>query len=461
MERLYLYREVTIMNNSWYYKSIFYHIYPLGLCGAPLNNDFNSKPVPRLKKIEEWIPYLKSLGINTLYLGPVFESSTHGYDTADYFTVDRRLGSNSTLKHLIDKLHKNGIRIVLDGVFNHVGRNFPNFLDLIKNKTSSPFVSWFAGINFNNRSPYNDDFSYETWHGCYDLVKLNVQNQDVKNFIFSVIKFWIDEFKIDGIRFDAADCIDINFLKEISSFCKNINPDFFLLGEVIFGDYARFVNKDTLDSVTNYECYKGLYSSHNSLNYFEIAYSLNRQFGDGGIYKNLPLYNFVDNHDVNRIASTLTDKDNLYPIYTLLFAMPGIPSIYYGSDFGITGVKENNSDKALRPELNLSELMSSGNLKLNNLIKSLSKIRSKSEALTLGNYKQLFISNKQFAFLRYTDNEKIVTALNCSKESIEINFSVDFASSITDLMNGNDIKVTNNRLNIPLSPNDARIFKVN
>ncbi|PJI09417.1 MULTISPECIES: alpha-amylase family glycosyl hydrolase [Clostridium] len=449
------------MNNSWYYKSIFYHIYPLGFCGAPLNNDFNSKPVARLKKIEEWIPYLKSLGINTLYLGPIFESSTHGYDTADYFSIDRRLGTNSTLKHLVDKLHKNGIRIVLDGVFNHVGRNFPNFLDLIKNKASSPFVSWFAGINFNNKSPYNDDFSYETWHGCYDLVKLNVQNQDVKNFIFNVIKFWMDEFKIDGIRFDAADCIDINFLKEISSFCKNINPDFFLLGEVIFGDYARFANKDTLDSVTNYECYKGLHSSHNSLNYFEIAYSLNRQFGDGGIYKNLPLYNFVDNHDVNRIASTLTDKDNLYPIYTLLFTMPGIPSIYYGSDFGVTGVKENNSDKALRPELNLSELMSSGNLKLNNLIKSLSKIRSKSEALTLGNYKQLFISNKQFAFLRYTDNEKIVTALNCSKESVEINFSTDFSSSITDLINEEYIKVTNNRLNIPLPPNGARIFKVN
>ncbi|KHD37008.1 alpha-amylase [Clostridium acetobutylicum] len=447
----------------WFKKAIFYHIYPLGLCGAPLSNDFTSKPIPRLKEIENWIPYLKSLGITALYLGPVFESTSHGYDTADYYTVDRRLGTNDTLKKLINKLHKNDIKVVLDGVFNHVGRNFPQFMDLIINKQTSSFATWFSGVNFNSKSPYNDNFSYDTWNGCYDLVKLNFNNNEVKSFILNAINFWISEFEIDGIRLDAADCIDINFLREISNFSKSISDDFFLLGEIIFGDYTRFASKNILDSVTNYECYKGLYSSHNSLNYFEIAYSLNRQFGDGGIYKNIPLYNFVDNHDVNRIASTLIDTSNIYPIYTLLFTIPGIPSIYYGSDFGITGVKQNNSDKYLRPRLKINELKNSKeNKSLNNFIKKLCHIRINSEALTEGLYKQLFISNKLFAFLRYTDKEKIIVALNCSKECSQIEFSNDMnATSLFDLIEKKSLKLEpNGTISITLQENQARIFKV-
>ncbi|URZ15373.1 alpha-amylase family glycosyl hydrolase [Clostridium felsineum] len=447
---------------TWTKNAIFYHIYPLGLCDAPLENDFTSKPIERLKEIEDWIPHLKSLGINALYLGPVFESTSHGYDTADYFTVDRRLGTNATLKKLITKLHKNGIKIVLDGVFNHVGRNFPQFLDVLQNKGSSPFASWFSGINFNGNTPYNDGFSYDTWGGHYNLVKLNFNNGEVKNLILKIVDFWIKEFKIDGLRLDAADCIDLNFLKELSKFCKSKSEEFFLLGEIIFGDYSRWANKDTLDSVTNYEAYKGLYSSHNSLNYFEIAYSLNREFGEGGIYKDLPLYNFIDNHDVNRIASTLTDIDNIYPTYALLLTMPGIPSIYYGSEFAIKGTKQNNSDKDLRPALKTDIIKNSENKQLIDFIKVLCKLRVDSEALAEGLYKQLFISNKQFAFLRYSKNEKIIVALNCSKECSIINFQNNLGiTSLLDVLNEKTIKLNlNDNINIDLKENEARIFKV-
>lgn len=446
--------------NSWIEECIFYHIYPLGFCGAPENNDPASAPLPRLSKIKEWIPHLKSLEINALYLGPVFESTSHGYDTIDYFKVDRRLGTNDELKEISNTLHKNGIKLILDGVFNHVGRDFPKFKDLILNKQSSQYTSWFSGINFNNNTVYNDGFSYDSWNGCYNLVKLNTYNQDVKNYIFEIIKFWIKEFNIDGIRLDAADCLDLNFLKELSYYCRSIKSDILLLGEIIHGDYNRWANSDCLDTVTNYECYKGLYSSHNSLNYFEIAYSLNRQFGNGGIYKNIPLYNFVDNHDVNRIASTLTNLDNIYPLYALLFTMPGVPSIYYGSEFGIKGTKENGSDAELRPEINLNDFDKlQDSQKLLKFIQLIAKIRTNSKALKKGSYSQLFISNKQYAFLRNFEDENIITAANCSEEDSQIKFKIE-GKSLLDLISRETFNIENNVVNLPITKNKARILKL-
>lgn len=446
--------------NSWVEESIFYHIYPLGFCGAPQSNDLTSAPVPRLDKVQKWIPHLKALGINALYMGPTFESTSHGYDTIEYFKVDRRLGTNDLLKEISKSLHKNGIKLIFDGVFNHVGRDFPKFKDLILNKQNSKYASWFSGINFNSNTIYNDGFSYDTWNGCYNLVKLNIYNEEVKHYIFEVIKFWIKEFDIDGIRLDAADCLDLNFLKELSYYCRSIKPDILLIGEVIHGDYNRWANSDCLDTVTNYECYKGLYSSHNSLNYFEIAYSLNRQFGNGGIYKNIPLYNFTDNHDVNRIASTLTDLNNIYPLYAILFTMPGIPSIYYGSEFGIKGTKKNGSDSELRPEINLDDFNSSEySQKLLKFIQLISKIRTNSKALKKGSYSQLFISNKQYAFLRSFENENMVTAVNCSKEDSTIKFNIE-GKSLLDLLTKETFPIENNFAALPLSKNEARILKL-
>lgn len=445
--------------NSWINKSIFYHIYPLGLCGAPLVNDLSSSPVGRLNVIQDLIPHLKNLGINSIYMGPLFESTSHGYDTIDYFKIDRRLGTNETFKALSAALHENNIKIIVDGVFNHVGRDFPNFRDFILNKQNSKYVSWFSGVNFNGSTPYNDGFYYDSWNGHFNLVKLNTYNEEVRNYIFSVIKFWIEEFDIDGIRFDAADCINLDFLKELSYFIKGLKQDLMLLGEIIHGDYTRWANKVCLDTVTNYECYKGLYSSHNELNYFEIAYSLNRQFGDYGLYKNIPLYNFLDNHDVNRIASTLKDTDNLYPLHVLLFTMPGIPSIYYGSEWGIKGVKTMDSDEPLRPAINTKEIKEN---ELSNFIGKLSKIRLHSEALTQGSYTQLFVSNKQFAFLRSSGNENIITAVNCSKETSTINFNYKTKiSTLTDLITEDSIEICGNNLSISLPANGYKILKVN
>lgn len=422
--------------NKWVKESIFYEIFPLGFCGALSRNkiyeDKNS-----IKKLEKWIPHLKSMGINAIYLGPVFESTNHGYDTKDYYNIDKRLGSNEVFKEVCKELHKNNIKIILDGVFNHVGREFWAFKDVQNNRENSKFCDWFVNINFNNNSPMGDNFSYEGWNGCYDLVKLNLKNRKVLDYLLHAIEIWIDEFDIDGLRLDAADSIDFEFFKILKKFTENKKDDFWLMGEVIHGDYTRWANKESLDSTTNYECYKGIFSSHNDKNYFEIAYSLNRLFGDGGIYKDLCLYNFVDNHDVNRIASNLKKPQYIYNVYTLLFTMPGIPSIYYGSEWALEGIKGKNTDEPLRPELDLDNIKNP-NLKLLDFIKNLSNIRINLDTLKYGNYKQVLVKNEQFIFVREYKEEKVFVILNLSDKDSFLDFEIPFEKGI-DLLNNNKI----------------------
>ena len=430
--------------------TVFYHIYPLGFCGAPAVNDFSSAPCGRLEKIYEWTAHLKSINVNALYLGPLFESSAHGYDTADYYYVDRRLGNNETLKYFVKHLHENGIKVILDGVFNHTGRNFWAFRDVQQNLSASQYCSWY-NLDFNDKSPYGDSFSYEGWNGNYDLVKLNLSNPEVKNHLLSAVQMWIEEFDIDGLRLDAADCVDINFLQELSRFSKSLRNDFWLLGEIIHGDYRKWANEQTLDSVTNYECFKGLYSSHNDKNYFEIAYSLNRQYGAAGMYRHLNLYNFADNHDVSRVASLLKEKAYIYPLYILLFTMPGIPSIYYGSEWGIEGIKQNDSDTILRPEVNLKHLYETGDNNILEAVKKLSEIRLHYKSLCSGEYRQIHVSSQQFAFSRQKEEETAVVIVNSESvpKSVELNVQFINGTKFYDKLNNNaEYTMHNNKIRI-------------
>ncbi len=328
----------------WYDEAVFYHIYPLGLCGAPQRNDFSTPPVARLERLLPWLDHIQSLGANALYLGPLFESSAHGYDTADYYHLDRRLGSDATLADLSREVHARRLRLVLDGVFNHVGRHFWAFRDVQARGQSSPYCDWFANLRFGERSPFGDPFSYESWSGHYSLVRLNLGSPAVREHLFGAVASWVRDFAIDGLRLDTADILDFDFMRALRAVCRGLKTDFWLMGEVIHGDYCRWANPEMLDSVTNYECYKGLYSSLNDANYHEIAYALQRQAGVGGIYQGLKLYNFADNHDVTRVSSQLQSAAHLYPLYALLFSMPGMPSIYYGSEFGLLGEKNDHSD---------------------------------------------------------------------------------------------------------------------
>ena len=440
---------------NWVNESVFYHIYPLGFCGAPQQNS-GGEPQNRIAKIIEWLPHLLKLHINAVYLGPVFESSEHGYDTADYYMLDRRLGTNADFKKVCETLHAHGIRIVLDGVFNHVGRSFWAFEDVRKNGQASRYCGWFHNLNFGGGSPMGDPFWYEGWQGHFNLVKLNLQNPEVVNHLLGAVGMWMDEFGIDGLRLDAADCVDPAFFRRLRSYCREKRSDFWLMGEIIHGDYNRWANPDMLDSVTNYECEKGLYSSHNDKNYFEIAYSLNRQFGNGGIYKNLCLYNFVDNHDINRLATMLRNRTHLYNTYTLLYTMPGVPSIYYGSEWGITGAKQGGSDAPLRPCLELGQIVEADE-PLCTHIARLGIIRRSLPALQYGTYEQKLVKNEQFVFERADDGRYVYIALNLSDHPEYVEFRVRTAP-LTDLFTGTTFETNDGNLKLELPAFGARIL---
>ena len=429
-------------------------MYPLGMSGAPRVND-HSGTVHRFPALEKWLPHVKSLGCTAIYIGPLFESSTHGYDTRDYFKVDERLGDNDDFRHFTEKAHSLGLRIVVDGVFNHVGREFGPFEDVRRNREASPYCSWFKGLNFGWNSPYNDGFGYEAWHNCFELVNLNYWERGVRDYILEAIGFWISEFDIDGIRLDCADCLDFSFMEDMHHFCDSRRADFWLMGEVIHGDYSRYVKPHLLNSVTNYELHKGLYSGHNDHNYFEIAHSIRRQFdANGGIYRGLNLYTFVDNHDVDRIASKLNVPGHIYPVYTLLFTLPGIPSIYYGSEWGIKGRKEGGNDDPLRPYVDLDKVLENpDDPLLLEWVRTLGRVRKENPALVSGRYQELLLTNRQYAFARILDDSGVIVAVNNDDKDADLYIRLPYPDKELHALTGEDsIKTENGSLHIKLKP---------
>jgi len=433
----------------WYHDSIFYQIYPLGFCGAPVENDGILQN--RIGKVIEWIPHMNRIGINTVYFCPVFESGAHGYDTHDYTKIDCRLGSDADFVSVCEKLHEAGIRVVLDGVFNHAGRGFWAFQDVLKNRESSLYKDWFY-IDFWRESNYGDGLWYEGWEGHYDLVKLNLNNPQVVEYLLGCVRGWMDGFGIDGLRPDVAYMLNENFMRRLRSFTKSIKHDFFLIGETIHGNYKRIVNDEMLDSCTNYECFKGIFSSFNDRNMFEIAYSLNRQFGPEHwtMYKGLPLFNFVDNHDVTRIASNLKDPDNLMAAFGLLFGMPGIPCVYYGSEWGAKGEKASGNDAGLRacfpaPVEN----------EITRWIAALAGIRKNNPALRYGGYRPLFVKNLQYAFIREHGDNRVIVAINA--DSSPHTSAIAIQQELVNLHSGERLKCSGS---LELAPNSAAFYKL-
>jgi cyclomaltodextrinase / maltogenic alpha-amylase / neopullulanase len=451
------------MTNHWANDAIFYHIYPLGLCGAPRRNDFYTPPTPRLEQLYPWLDHIQELGCNALYLGPLFESSAHGYDTADYFNVDRRLGDRRTLAALAEEIHRRGMRLVLDGVFNHTGRDFWAFKDVLANRERSTYAGWFQNLDFNHRSPHGDPFSYEGWAGHYDLVRLNLASPQVRSHLFEAVRMWVGEFEIDGLRLDAADQLAPDFVAALAQHCRSLKSDFWLMGEVVFGDYRRLAAPpEKLDSATNYEVYKSLYSSHVDRNYFELAYALNRQFGPEGMYRGLSLYNFADNHDVDRVASSLKTLAHIYPLYCLLFTLPGVPSIYYGSEWGITGQRSAWSDTVLRPALDLRQAASFPQPALPASIAHLIRLRSQCPALRQGDYQQLHVSAEQIAFLRSSPGGQVAVAVNAAAVPVSLDLRLPFQNGrLVDLLNpGAEFFVKNNQAHIDIPPAWGRVLAI-
>ncbi len=431
---------------------VFYHIYPLGAFGAPRRNDGRSHPEPRLRRLAEWIPAMERIGADALYLGPVFESESHGYDTLDYLMVDRRLGDGGDLAEASRALASRGIGLYLDAVFNHVGRGHPFVRDVVERGHASPYARWIAGYDPSGPGPGGLPFGYDGWKGHYDLVRLDTGLPEVREYLIGVALRWIDEYGVAGLRLDAADCLDRLFMAELGRRCRLARPGFRLVGEVVHGDaYEPILREGGLDAVTDYEAYKGLWSSYNDRNYHEIAWTLDRLFAEpvagpaspgtwsgAGLCRGRAMYSFADNHDVDRVASLIRDPAGLYPLYALLFSMPGCPSVYYGSEYGVTGRKAAADDGPLRPALDPAALASAApHPDLAAAVARFSEARRRSSALRRGSYRRLAVGNLHLAFERRAGDEAVLVAVNASQEPVRLELSAGLPDGpVVDLLDG-------------------------
>lgn len=439
---------------AWFDEAVFYHIYPLGLAGAPRENHYEA-PVSRLRELEPWIDHIRRLGCTALYIGPLFESGSHGYDTTDYRRLDSRLGTNEDLKAFVARCHEAGLRVVFDGVFNHTGRDFFAFADLRQNRESSPYRDWYCNVNFWGNNAFGDGFSYQNWGGHDLLAKLNQRNPEVQGYICDTIRFWVSEFDVDGIRLDAADVLDFDFMRMLRRIANEVKPDFWLMGEVIHGDYTRWVNGELLHAVTNYTLHKALYSGHNDHNYFEIAHTVRRLYDMSGRNPlGLRLYNFADNHDVERLPCKLRHWEHQVPIYILAYTLPGVPSVYYGSEFAIEGRKEQGSDWSLRPQLSLDNLTANA---VTNVLTRLGQVRCTTKALSYGSYRELVLTNRQYAFARELDGITVLVAVNNDDNAAGL--SLPAGSGVyRGALTGQTVSAENGRLQLTIAPNSGEIW---
>lgn len=441
---------------AWYDEAVFYHIYPLGLTGAPKQNSYG-EPVHRLNTLLPWISHIREIGCNAIYIGPLFESVGHGYETTDYKKLDSRLGTNEDLTNFVKECHKQGIRVILDGVFNHTGRDFFAFQDIKKNRENSPYKDWYCNVNFWGNNSYNDGFSYVNWGGHDLLVKLNQHNPAVRDYICDVIRFWVSEFDIDGIRLDAADVMEFPYMQALRQVANEVKPEFWLMGEVIHGDYSRWANEGTLHSVTNYALHKAFYSAHNDHNYFEIAHTIT--YVQRMVGNKLKLYSFVDNHDVERIYTKLKNKNHFAPVHVMLYTLPGIPSLYYGSEFGIEGKKERFSDDSLRPALNLEDYKDAAEKNVcTKLIAALGKIRQNTPALCYGEYKELLLQTTHFAYARVLDGKSVITTLNNGGNEVNMSLPSGNSEEYIGALTGTRVKVNGGQIQVRIPADFGEIW---
>ena len=439
---------------KWYDGAVFYHIYPIGMTGAPRTNTFEAGE-HRLNKLLDWLPHIKAIGCDAIYIGPLFESVAHGYETIDYKKLDSRLGDNNDLINFVKACHEVGIKVIVDGVFNHVGREFFAFKDLKEHRENSAYRDWFKNIHFDWNNDYNDGLYYDSWDGHGTLVNLNHQNPAVREYFLDVARFWISEFDIDGIRLDAADVLDFTFMRELRSVTDSCKQDFWLLGEVIHGDYTRWVNNEMLHSVTNYWLHKALYSGHNDHNYFEIAHTVKR-CTDMGMHIANAFYNFVDNHDVARIITKLNNKAHFFPVHVLLYTLPGKPSIYYGSEFAIEGEKKPYADELLRPELKIEDYKNAVNTNENTKrIAALGNMRLNNQWVGEAGYRELLLTNRQYAFLREYGDKRLVAIVNNDDNNVGINLNI--GGRFTEIFSG-ETRDFDGNMHVNIAGNSGQVW---
>ena len=332
---------------TWGDHAILWQVYPLGFTGAEPAALPDGEPARhRLSRLEPWLDYAVALGASGLALGPLFTSGSHGYDTVDHYTIDPRLGDQRDFDDLLEAAHARGLRVLLDGVFNHVGRGFPAFRRALDQGPGSPDATWFR-LAWPDGARTGAEPEYDTFEGHPGLVALNHDEPAVAQYVTDVMRHWL-RAGADGWRLDAAYAVPAGFWAAVLPKVRAQHPDAYFVGEVIHGDYERIVSSSGLDSVTQYELWKAIWSSLNDRNFFELAWALDRH---NGFLDTFVPFTFTGNHDVTRLASRLIDDRHLAHALVVLCTVGGTPAVYYGDEQAFRGVKEDRpgGDDDIRP----------------------------------------------------------------------------------------------------------------
>ena len=448
---------------DWAKNGIIYHIYPLGFFDAPFYSKDETEIVNRLEKIRDYYTYFQELGVNIIQFGPLFESHSHGYDTTDYLKIDHRLGTNELFKEIVRELHEMGMKVIVDGVFNHVGRDFFSFKDVQEHKQHSSKQDWhYIDFSQSHMNPHMDGFDYKPWEGHYELVKLNLDNPEVRDHLFYVAKYWIGEIGIDGWRLDVAYLIQNSFWKDFKGACRSVKPDSFLIGEMIHGPYSKWIGHDLLDAGTGYAVYKSIFNGINENNLWELKGVLEQSFHpQWGQNKNIALMNFLGNHDVTRIRSILKDERHVIPAFLILFTLNGFPKIYYGDEIGMRGIKiPGQSDEDIRKSMPSpsDERDPLGNAIMDN-VKRFIQLRKSNHALAYGDLTPVWADNtnsNMIAILRRSSQQTLLVVVSTSFESKRVkiplwNLGLDGSKFVDILSDSEEYRVQNNQLelNVP------------
>jgi cyclomaltodextrinase len=422
---------------DWIQDAIFYQIFPDRFWnGDPKNDPPNVQPwgsTPTswgfqggdLKGIIDKFNYLLDLGINAIYLNPIFQStSTHRYNTIDYYKIDPKLGSLTDFHHLINLAHQNQIRIILDGVFNHCGRGFYAFTDILENQENSAFRDWFYIKHFPvNAYSVGEATDYLGWWGMKSLPKFNTNNMQVRKFLMGVAKYWIEQ-GADGWRLDVPNEInDDCFWQDFRQVVKSANSEAYLLGE-IWTPELRWVGEEHFDGLMNYPLMDAIIGLLGS-NTLDIAHFAEKVEGLLAYYRTEnvnAMYNPVGSHDTERILTRMRNNIEKTKLATIFqFAYPGVPSIYYGDEIGLTGGKDPGCRCAFIWE------ESRWNRDLRNLVKTLIRLRKNHAALTQGEFRRVksFTNDACYAFLRKKGDDQVLVIMNASSKDQIINIRTD------------------------------------
>ena len=431
---------------GWVEHVIWWQVYPLGFVGAyPATGQPPTADEHRLRRLPEWFDHAIALGASGIALGPVFAARTHGYDTTDHYRIDPRLGDDEDFDYLVAEAHRRGLRVLLDGVFNHVGPEFPRYREAMQQGGEAS--GWFRGR----------PGRFHTFEGHDDLITLNHSNPEVAEYVVDVMSHWLSR-GADGWRLDAAYAVPQSFWTQVLPKVRERHPQAWFVGELIHGDYAAAVSDAGFDSATQYELWKAIWSGLNDGNFFELDYALQRH--NDFLNRFAPL-TFVGNHDVTRIASQLENPRHLAHAVVVLMTVGGIPSVYAGDEFGALGVKEERfgGDDEVRPEFgHPPPQLDEHGVQTWELHQYLIGLRRRHPWLHQATTTALRLENRQYVYQTRRGDDALIVALNIDTTPLRVTLA-ELNIGAAEVIAGNAAPATQVVDTVDVAPHGWRILR--